>query len=134
MVFETYGLYTFGNLVFRQMLEDMRKILTGMLEPEILHIDLGRFKVKQVFWTGKKDMVVGGSINKGRLIKKCKVKVFRDDEEIGIGEIDGLKLVNEDVEELEQGTDCGVHFLGKIKLKEDDVLEAWTQEKKMKTL
>jgi len=131
---ERYGIEVVTYEVIYEILEDMKKILNGMLEPEIIHIDLGRFKVKQVFWTGKKDMVVGGSINKGRLVKRSAVKVFRDDEEIGIGEINGLKLVNEDMDELEQGTDCGVHYYGKIKLKEGDILEAWTEEKKMKTL
>jgi len=131
---ERYGIEVVTYEVIYEMIEDMTKILSGMLEPEILHIDLGKFTIKKIFWTGKNELVVGGAINKGRLIKKCDVKVFRDDVEIGVGKIDGLKLVNEDVEELEQGTECGVRYIGKVRLKEGDWLEAWTEEKKMKTL
>ena len=59
---------------------------------------------------------------------------MRDKEEIGIGELAGLKLVNEDVDELEKNQECGVRYKGKVKLLEGDILEAWKEEKKMKTL
>ena len=136
---ERYGIEVVTYEVIYEIIEDLTKILKGMLEPEIIHVDLGRFKVKKIFWTGKNELVVGGVINKGRLIAKCDVKVYRgerdeDTEPIAEGKIDGLKLVNEDVQELEHGTECGVRFIGSFKLKEDDILEAWTEEKKMKTL
>ncbi len=129
-----YNIEVVTYQVIYEMLEDLRKILNGMLEPEIIHVDLGQFKVKKVFWTGKNEMVLGGVIQKGRLISKCSVKVFRDNEEIGSGVINGLKLVNEDVLELENGTECGIRYEGKVKIKEGDIFEAWTEEKKMKTL
>ncbi|MFT7184262.1 MAG: translation initiation factor IF-2 [Oceanicoccus sp.] len=139
---ERYGIEVVTYSVIYEIIEDLTKILKGMLEPEIIHVDLGRFLVKKIFWTGKDSMVVGGVINKGKLIAKCDVNVFRgeksehSEEQVPIftGKIDGLKLVNEDIKELEHGNECGITFKGKLKLKEGDILEAWTEEKKMKTL
>lgn len=131
---ERYGVEVVTYEVIYEMIEDMRKILSGMLEPEILHIELGRFKVVKVFWTGKGEMVVGGNIIDGKLEGKSDVRIKRNKEEVATGKITGLKLVNEDVDELHQGQDCGVRFKGKFKLESGDILEAWKEEKKMKTL
>ncbi len=120
--------------IIYELIDDLRKILTGMLQPETVHIELGRFKVMKVFFTGKNEMVVGGLITEGVLQNKVQVRVLRDKVQIGEGKITGLKLVNEDVEELAKGDECGVRYVGKILLEEHDVLEAWKEEKKMKTL
>ena len=66
--------------------------------------------------------------------KKAKLRVLRNGEKIGEGQLTGLKLVNEDMDALEEGTECGARYLGKVLLEEGDVLEAWKEEKKMKTL
>jgi translation initiation factor IF-2 len=88
----------------------------------------------KVFFTGKNELVVGGKITEGVIQKRGKLRVMRDGVQIGEGNIGGLKLVNEDVEELSKGDECGLRYQGKILLQEHDVLEAWKEEKKMKTL
>ncbi len=131
---ERMGIEVVTYKVIYELIDDLKKILTGMLQPELIHIELGKFKVLKVFFTGKNEMVVGGSIIDGRLEKKSKLRVVRNGETIGEGQLGGLKLVNEDVEFLEKGTECGARYMGKVLLEEGDVLEAWKEEKKMKTL
>jgi translation initiation factor IF-2 len=120
--------------VIYELIEDLTKILSGMLEPEEIDVELGRFKVMQIFFTGKGEFVVGGKILDGVMQKGAKLRVMRDKEQIGIGELAGLKLVNEDIDELEKDQECGVRYKGKIKIEEGDIFEAWKVEKKMKTL
>lgn len=131
---ERVGIEVVTYKVIYELIDDLKKILTGMLQPELLHVELGKFKVLKVFFTGKNEMVVGGSITEGKLEKRAKLRVLRDGEKIGEGQLTGLKLVNEDVDSLEKGTECGARYLGKVLLQEGDVLEAWKEEKKMKTL
>ena len=59
---------------------------------------------------------------------------MRNKEHVGDGEIIALKLVNEDMKELEKGTECGIRFKGKFALEVGDILEAWKEEKRIKTL
>lgn len=120
--------------VIYELIEDLKKILSGLLEPEILTLELGKAEVLKIFFTGKGEMVVGVKITEGKLQKKVNLRVFRKGELIGEGKLTALKLVNEDIDELEKGTECGVRFQGKLHLEEGDILEAWKQEKKMKTL
>jgi translation initiation factor IF-2 len=131
---ERLGIEVVTYKVIYELLDDLKKILTGMLQPEVLRIELGKFKVLKVFFTGKGEMVVGGKITEGVIQKKAKLRVMRDGAQIGEGNLAGLKLVNEDVDELSKGDECGVRYQGKITLQEGDILEAWKEEKKMKTL
>ena len=131
---EKTGIEVVTYEVIYKLVEDLTKILSGMLEDEILDIELGKYNVMQIFWTGKGEFVVGGKITEGVMQKGAKLRVMRDDEEVGVGEVAGLKLVNEDIDELEKGQECGVRYKGKVKLQEGDILEAWKQEKRMKTL
>ena len=131
---EKTGIEVVTYEVIYKLVEDLTKILSGMLEDEILDIELGKYNVMQIFWTGKGEFVVGGKITEGVMQKGAKLRVMRDDEEVGVGEVAGLKLVNEDIDELEKGQECGVRYKGKVKLQEGDILEAWKQEKRMKTV
>jgi translation initiation factor IF-2 len=120
--------------IIYELINDLTKILSGMLQPEVIDVELGKFKVMQVFFSGKGEMVVGGKIIDGVIKNKCQVRVIRNGEKIGTGEIIDLRLVNEVSKELEKGQECGVRYKGKINLEDADILEAWKTEKKMKTL
>lgn len=131
---ERMGIEVVTYKIIYELIEDLRKILSGLLQPETLLVELGKFKVMKIFFTGKNEYVVGGKITEGILKSKSNVRVLRDGKPIGDGKIVGLKLVNEDMDELDKGNECGVRYQGKVKLEEHDVLEAWREEKKMKTL
>lgn len=120
--------------VIYNLTEDVKKILSGLLEPEIVTVELGKAEVKQIFMTGKKDMIVGCKVLEGKIEKKVKLHVIRDGEEIALGEIDSLKKVNEDVKEVAKDNECGIKFVGECRLQEGDILEAYKTEKKMKML
>lgn len=120
--------------VIYELIDELRKILSGLLEPEIIQVELGKAKVLKIFYTGKNEMVVGCKIIDGKAEINSLARVLRNREQIGNGKIAGLKLVNEDVREIEKGSECGVRFQGKIELLEDDVLEIHKSETRHKTL
>jgi len=120
--------------VIYELLDDLRNILSGLLEPEEITVELGKAKVLQIFFTGKNEIVVGCKIIEGKAQSGGKARVLRGEETLGEGTIDGLKLVNEDVKEIEKGNECGIRFKGKIKLEVGDILELYKKELKHKTL
>ncbi len=119
--------------IIYKLLEDIRKILTGMLEPEEVETILGKAQVKQVFLTKRKEMIVGCKVLNGH-IEKVKVRVFRNEEKAGEGKITTLKKVDENVHEVAENQECGILFVGDIKLEEGDILEAYKMEKRVRTL
>lgn len=120
--------------VIYELIDDLKKLLTGLLEPETILVDLGTAKILKIFYTGKKEMVAGCKITKGKVEVNCMARVIRKKEEAGEGKIGGLKLVNEDVKEIEKGSECGIRFEGKLKLEEGDLLEFYKEETRHKTL
>ena len=131
---ERFGIEVVSYEVIYKLIDDLTKILSGLLQPEILDVELGRFKVLQIFWSGRGEMVLGGEILDGRLEKKALLRVKRNKELIGEGNLVELKLVNESMDFLEKGQQCGVKFKGKVQVQVGDILEAWKREKRMKTL
>lgn len=119
--------------VIYKLLDDIKKILTGMLEPEDIEVILGKAQVKQIFLTKRKEMIVGCRVLKGH-VEKVKVRVFRDEEQVGEGRITALKKVDENVKEVAENQECGIMFTGDIKLEEGDILEAYKREQRVRTL
>lgn len=120
--------------VIYELLDDLRNLLSGLLEPEEVVTELGKAKILQIFFTGKGEMVAGCKIIEGKAEAKTQVRVYRDKEPVGQGTLESLKLVNEDVNELGKGNECGIRFKGKIKLEEGDILEIYKKELRHKTL
>ena len=120
--------------IIYQLLDDIKKILTGLLEPEIIENILGRAEVRKVFFTEKKEMIVGCRVIKGHVENKAKVRVFRGDQMVGEGVINTLKSFEKNVNEVGEGNDCGIRYEGFLPLMENDQLEAYKMEKRIRTL
>lgn len=120
--------------VIYQLLDDLKKLLSGLLEPEEFLVDLGKGKVLKIFFTGKGEMVVGCRILEGKVEVGCRVRVKRDGVEMGEGEVSKLKLVNEDMKEIDKGNECGIRFKGKLEIEEGDVFDFYKKELRHKTL
>jgi translation initiation factor IF-2 len=124
--------------IIYQLLDDIKKILTGLLEPEIVENILGRAEIKKVFMTEKKEMIVGCRVIKGHVESKAKVRVFRKGPEgeqmVGEGTINTLKSFEKNVTEVNEGNDCGIRYEGFMPLLEGDQLEAYKMEKRIRTL
>lgn len=119
--------------IIYKLLDDVKKILTGLLEPEEIEVVLGKALVKQIFLTKKKEMIVGCKVTDGH-VEKVKVRVIRDDEVVGEGQIISLKKVNDNVKEVQEGNECGIQYSGFMPLLEGDILEAYRMEKRVRTL
>jgi translation initiation factor IF-2 len=121
------------NVIYK-LLDDIKKILTGLLEPEIVENILGQAEVKKIFLTEKKEMIVGCKIIKGYVENKVRVRVLRGEEKIGEGQIVSLKHVDKPVHEVSEGNECGIRYSGFMPLLEGDILEAFKEEKRIRTL
>lgn len=119
--------------IIYKLLDDIRKILTGMLEPEEIETILGRAEVRKVFMTEKKQMIVGCKIMSGH-VERVKVRVFRKEEKVGDGNITTLKHFDKNVNEVSEGAECGIMYTGFMPLVEGDILEAYKMEKRIRTL
>lgn len=124
------GVQIFTYQIIYHLIDDLKKILSGLLEPEVTEVTLGRAEVRKVFLTERKSMIIGCRIVSGKVENKTRVKIFRGEERIGDGVIGSLKRNNDIVHELGEGNDCGIKYEGEVKLQEGDTLESWKEERR----
>jgi translation initiation factor IF-2 len=125
------------NIIYK-LIDDVKDILSGLLEPEIVETVIGNLQVKQVFYTKKKMMIVGGKVTDGYLKNGVYVRIFRraDQEEtlIGTSKISSLQHFEKRIPRIEENQECGIQLEGKIVVEEGDRIEAYTKEERIKTL
>jgi translation initiation factor IF-2 len=105
-----------------------------MLEPEEVRTDLGKAEVRAIFFTKRKEMIVGLKITNGMLKKTAKLDVYKDDELVGQGRIITLKKAKDPVDEVKAPNECGIKFTGNLTLEEGMVLHAYEIEMRERTL
>lgn len=120
--------------IIYELVQDIKNKMSAQLAPEIVREDLGRLNVLAIFKTGKHDMIVGGRVTEGKIVKKSLVEIKRGDEIVGKGKLSNLQQNKANVEEVGQGNECGITFEGDARIKEGDTLIVYKEEEKRRTL
>ncbi len=116
--------------IIYEVIEDVKKALTGMLQPEIKEKVLGRAEVRAVFKISKIGTVAGCYVLSGTISRASDgIRVIRDNIVVYEGKISSLKRFKEDVREVQAGYECGIMIENFNDLKEGDVLENYILEK-----
>jgi len=114
--------------VIYELIDQVKEAMLGLLEPETRENVIGHAKVLEVFKlsSGK----VGGCVvTDGRIDRKARARVLRDDVPIYDGGITTLRRFKDDVKEVKNGLECGIK-LGKFNdYQKDDVIQCYELEK-----
>lgn len=111
--------------VIYELIDDAKQELSDMLAPEVKETEFGRLKVKKVFKTTQKELIVGGEVTVGEISVPASVKVFRDKELIVEVKASRLQRGPQEVKSVLKGEECGVTLEteNKLNLLEGDHLE-----------
>ncbi|HEY3284567.1 MAG TPA: translation initiation factor IF-2 [Armatimonadota bacterium] len=124
---EEVGVDVRGYKVIYEILEDVRKAMTGMLAPVFEEVHMGTIEVRATFRTPR-GIVAGCYITDGRVVRNADVRVRRGKDIVYTGKISSLRHVKDDVRELAAGFECGIMIDGFSEPQEGDVLEAFSME------
>ncbi len=114
--------------IIYQVIDDVKKALEGLLDPEIREKVLGRAEVRETFRVPKAGTVAGLYVTDGKITRNSKVRVLRDGVVIHEGSIGSLKRFQDDVREVEANYECGLNVEGFQDVKVGDVIEAFVFE------
>jgi len=121
--------------IIYELIDEVTNVLGGLLEPEVILVELGKATVQQIFLTKKKEMIVGCKVLNGKLTKDAILRIHRDDEVLGDKEkMISLQRGENTADEAVEGEECGIKYGGKLKLKEGDIIEAYKYEEKHRKL
>ena len=122
--------------VIYDLIDDVKGVLSGMLDPELRETFLGNAEILEVFSITRdgKKKVAGCRVTEGQVKRGAKVRLVRDDTVIHEGELSQLKRFKDDVQEVPMGQECGMSFANYEDLKVGDVIECFSVEKVARTL
>jgi len=120
---EKVDVRTYG--VIYNAVEDVKKALEGLLEPEKVEEILGQAEVRATFKIKKVGTVAGCYVIDGKLVRGAKARLIREGVVIYDGEIEGLKRFKEDVKEVPKGYECGVKLKDFNDIKVGDIIECY---------
>lgn len=120
--------------VIYELLEDVTSAVIKMFTPELEKVAYGTAKVLAIFRTEKGIMIVGGSVLSGQVKKNSRIAIFRNDVELGRGEIMELQQTKVAAKTIGANEEFGIKLKTPVKILEGDVLESFEEKIKIKTL
>jgi translation initiation factor IF-2 len=120
--------------VIYKITEDLRNAMEGLLEAVEVEQTLGEAEVKQTFKASKVGRIAGCVVNEGRVTRDASVRLIREGTVIWDGKLGSLRRFKDNVQEVEQGQECGIVLEGYADVKEGDVLEFFETKQVEQTL
>ncbi len=114
--------------VIYEAIDDIKKAMAGLLEPEHVERFQGRSEVRATFRVPKAGVVAGCYVIEGKVTRNANIRVLRDGVVIHEGKLSSLKRFKDDVKEVPANFECGVGIEGFNDIREGDILETYIIE------
>ena len=120
--------------IIYEILDDIKNLLSGLMAPIETEVFLGYAKIKKVFKITKVGKIAGCEITEGIVKKNIKVRLLRDNVVIHEGDLATLKHHQKEVDEVKEGTECGMSLVNYEDIKEGDLIECFEIKTEIPTL
>jgi translation initiation factor IF-2 len=120
--------------VIYKVTEELRAAMEGLLEPEEVEEALGQAEVKQTFKASRVGTIAGCLVTDGKVTRNASVRLVRDGTIVWSGKVGSLRRFKDDVQEVDEGQECGIVLDGFADIKEGDVLEFFETRQVEQTL
>jgi len=117
--------------VIYNVVDEMKKAMTGLLEPTLKEVRIGSAEVRDTFKTPKFGTIAGCMVTEGRITRsgETQARLLRDNVVIHEGRIGSLRRFKDDVSEVKAGFECGIGFEKFNDIKVGDTIEAFVVER-----
>ena len=120
--------------IIYDLLDGVKEIIEGELEPEIKEEILGTAEVKDTFKSPKFGLIAGSMVIEGTIKVNQFVRVIRDDIVIFEGLLDSLRRFKDEASEVPTGTECGIGIENYSDVKVGDKIEVFDKKEIRRTL
>ncbi len=121
------------NIIY-DIIEDVKKALSGMLGSDVRENILGIAEVREVFRSPKLGAIAGCMVTEGQVHRNRPIRVLRDDVVIFEGELESLRRFKDDVSEVRAGMECGIGVKSYNDVKPGDKIEVFEKVQVARTL
>ncbi len=117
--------------VIYNVTDEIKKAMTGLLEPTLKEQRLGIAEVRNTFKVPKFGTIAGCMVTEGRITRggEAQARLLRDNQVVFEGKIGSLRRFKDDVSEVKAGFECGIGLERFNDIKVGDVIEVFAVER-----
>jgi translation initiation factor IF-2 len=121
------------NVIY-DLVDDVKKAMSGLLAPTLRETMLGNATILEIFNVSKVGKVAGCRVTDGTVERGANVRLIRDNVVIHEGKLSQLKRFKDDAREVVAGQECGMAFENYQDMRQGDVIECYRVESVHRTL
>jgi translation initiation factor IF-2 len=117
--------------VIYNVTDEMKKAMTGLLDPTFKEVRIGIAQVRDTFKVPKFGTIAGCMVTEGRITRAgdTQARLLRDNVVVYEGKIGSLRRFKDDASEVKAGFECGIGFDKFNDIKVGDVIEVFAMER-----
>ncbi len=115
--------------IIYELQDEIKRAMTGLLEPTIKETYQGRAQVKETFRIPKVGTIAGCTVTDGLIKRDSEVRLLRDNVVVFKGKVGSLRRFKDDASQVTNGMECGISIANYSDIKVGDVIEAFVTEK-----
>ncbi|MFI4986691.1 MAG: translation initiation factor IF-2 [Alphaproteobacteria bacterium] len=120
--------------IIYDVVDDVKKMLSGLLSPTVSEKLLGHAEIREVFAVSKAGKVAGSMVTDGQVRRGARARLVRDHVVVHDGRIGSLRRFKEEVREVKEGYECGMSFENYQDIQQGDVIECYEVEEVARAL
>ncbi len=133
-VIEANGLDLRYFSIIYDVIDQVKQVATGLLGTEVREEIIGIAEVRDVFRSSKFGAIAGCMVVEGVVKRHKPIRVLRDNTVIFEGELESLRRFKENVDEVRNGTECGIGVKQYNDVKAGDQIECFERIEVQRTL
>jgi translation initiation factor IF-2 len=115
------------NIIY-DLVEDVKKAMSGLLSPTLRETMLGNAQILEIFNVSKVGKIAGCRVTDGTVERGANVRLIRDNVVVHEGKLSQLKRFKDDAREVTAGQECGMAFENYQDMRVGDVIECYRVE------
>jgi translation initiation factor IF-2 len=117
--------------VIYNVTDEMKKAMTGLLDPTFKEVRMGVAEVRNIFKTPKFGTIAGCMVTEGRITRSgdSQARLLRDNVVVYEGKIGSLRRFKDDASEVKSGFECGIGFDKFNDIRVGDLIEVFAMER-----
>ena len=120
--------------IIYDVIDQVKQVASGLLGVEIREEIIGIAEVRDVFRSSKFGAVAGCMVVEGTVKRNKPIRVLRDNTVVFEGELESLRRFKENVDEVRNGTECGIGVKAYNDVQPGDQIECFERIEVQRTL
>jgi translation initiation factor IF-2 len=115
--------------IIYELQDEIKRAMTGLLEPTIKENHQGRAEVLETFRIPKVGTIAGCRVTDGLIKRDSEVRLMRDGVQVFKGKVGSLRRFKDDAKEVTNGMECGISIANYGDIRARDIIESFVTER-----